>query len=434
MAKTYLDAFIDYEKNPSLLYQKSLNLKRVRVLFKLLGLDLKKFKIIHISGTKGKGSTAHFCAHLLAAAGYRTGLYTSPHFYDFRERIRINNEMILKKEAAKIAADIKSCLQKYKLPKELGEFSFFEVSTAMAFKYFLKKNPDYVVLETGMGGRLDATNVAKPLVSIITHIGHDHTQHLGKSLSKIAYEKAGIIKPGVPVISSRQDFRALRVIKAKAKSLKSPLAILGRDFKVSNIRLKKDYTLFDFKLKKTNLKNLKIKLKGKHQVDNAALALAGLITCAGARHAVPLLVKKGLADCQLPGRFEILSKKPLLVCDIAHNPSSFRALAESLKAYFPDKKTILIFGCAKDKDALGMLKTLKPWQVIFTGFDNPRAQDPVYLKELCRSRRGDPTGRPYIADKAPKKALKIAKQMYNEDCLILAAGSIHLAAQIKKYA
>ena len=428
MAKTYLDSFINYEKKTDFPYRRSFKLKRVRILFELLGLDLKPLKAIHIAGTKGKGSTAELCA--CGLSDFRVGLYTSPHFYDFRERIRINNDLIPKKQVAKITDQIRSCLQNYKLPKELGEFSFFEIHTAIAFKYFLSKDLDYLVLETGLGGRLDATNLVKPLVSIITHIGYDHTQQLGNSLAKIAYEKAGIIKPGVPIVTCKQDPEALKVIKAKATKTKSRLFVLGRDFKASNIRIKKDHTLFDFKFKQHSLKNLKIRLKGKHQVDNAALALVASIV--GTGHCPVPTIRRGLAGCQLPGRFEILSKKPLLVCDIAHNQSSFKVLAQSLKTYFPGKKVILIFACAKDKDALAMLKALKPWQVIFTKFNSPRAQDPIYLKNIFR--RGGSMTRPCIVDKTPKNALKTAKQMYNKDCLILIAGSIHLAAEVKKYA
>ena len=216
-AKHYLDSFINYEKKSFFPYKKSLKLKRVEVLLKGLGTPYQKLRCLHIAGTKGKGSTAHFCATLLAYCGFKVGLYTSPHFFDFRERISVlnvkggnlRNKIIPKKEVARILGKFTPYLKRVKPDKKSDALSFFEVYTAVAFEYFWEKRLDFVVLETGLGGRLDATNVVTPLVSIITHIGYDHMDKLGNTLQKIAYEKAGIIKPGIPVISCAQDRKSV---------------------------------------------------------------------------------------------------------------------------------------------------------------------------------------------------------------------------------
>ena len=228
--------------------------------------------------------------------------------------------------------------------------SFFEVYTALAFKYFLEQKCDYVVLETGMGGRLDATNIVKPRVSVITHIGYDHMDKLGNTLPLIAKEKAGIIKKNIPLVCAPQGKEVLAVIKKKADSFKSPFFLSGKDFKINNLKIKPGFSSFDFKSKLVDLKNLKVNLKGACQIENAACAVA----------AVSLVDKKaefkyGLASTKISGRFETIKQKPLTIVDVAHNSSSFAAVLDNLRRYYPGKKIILIFGCSQDKDAAGML-------------------------------------------------------------------------------
>lgn len=433
-ATTYLNSFINYEKKVNFSYDKTLKLDRVRCLLENLKINYKKLKSIHIAGTKGKGSTATFCAYLLASGGYRIGLYTSPHFFDFRERIRVleggkldtKSYLIPKDEVAQLLKEMQPELEKLRFTKKLGKLSFFEVYTALAFKYFLKENLDFVVLETGLGGRLDATNVVSPLVSVITHIGYDHTDKLGKTLSKIAAEKSGIIKTGRDVVSARQEPPVLGVLKERSRKLKSRLFIFDRDFKVTEENLYNDNSSFDFSFGNNQLKKLKIFLRGKCQLENVSLALASIF----------LLKEKGIFDgnikfkdalsnSYIEGRFEVLKNNPLTVCDVAHNPSSFLALRDNLKIYYPSKKIIFIFAASEDKDIRNMLKNINFKHIILTRFNNPRAREPLEIQKICKLKKA------LIANDINSAILK-AKNLYDSNSLILIAGSLFLVSEAKQ--
>jgi dihydrofolate synthase/folylpolyglutamate synthase len=318
------------------------------------------------------------------------------------------------------------CLEKMRFNEQLGNLSFFEVYTAIAFKYFLEKKLDYVVLETGLGGRLDATNVVTPLVAIITHLGYDHTDKLGNTLAKIAAEKAGIIKKEIPTVSSSQRQSALKIIKAKCRKAKSELYLLGRDFKTEKISLRKSYTFFDFKSKNLNLRNLRIYLKGKCQVENASLAIMAIsILEERGLIGTEAKFKQGSASAFFAGRFEIVLNKPLVTVDVAHNPSAFYVLRENLRRYFPDKKIILIFAASRDKDIKRMLKILPFSEIIITAFSNPRAFTPLEIKNICGLKSA------YIA-KDVKEAFILAKSLYKPKSLILISGSLFLVGEAKK--
>ncbi|UCG35846.1 MAG: bifunctional folylpolyglutamate synthase/dihydrofolate synthase [Candidatus Omnitrophota bacterium] len=425
---TYLDSFINYEKKPFFPYHKSLKLERVRSLFNALDIAYGKLKVIHIAGTKGKGSAATFCAYMLAASGIKVGLFTSPHLFDFRERIVVfkkRREQVLhfkisKKDVAKILRKLKPAIDKFKKTIKFEEPTFFEVFTAIALEYFLEKKVDVVVLETGLGGRLDATNVVNPLISIITHIDYDHTDKLGKRLSQIAYEKAGIIKKGIPVISDSQRKAALGVLREQCNKMEAPLFIYGKDFSAKHIRLKNNYTAFDFQFSIQKVRNAKVYLKGKYQVQNAALAVAA-ISFIKENSAI----RDGLAQTHLEGRFEIAKRNPLIILDIAHNPVAFSVLKDNLKTYFPSKKVILIFAASKDKDIEGMLKNLPFSHLILTRFNNPRSMEPFQIQRQTKIRDA------FIAPDI-KGALAIAESLYNKDSLILVSGSLYLVAEAKK--
>ena len=432
---SYLDSFINYEKKSNFSYKKLLKLQRVKNLFTALNIDYEKLNIVHIAGTKGKGSTAHFCASLLGAAGMKVGLYTSPHFFDVRERIKIvkrkdqeiKASKISKKSLIEIVSGIKPKVDMVKKDKELGSVSFFELYTAIAFEYFLKEGVNFAVLETGMGGRLDATNIVKPRVCILTHIDLDHTQQLGKSLEKIAYEKAGIIKSGVPVVTTYQKDRAITQIKKKCRSVKAPLYILGRDFSIGNVRIRPTHTTFDFSFNRVKLRNLRINLKGKYQVENAACALVSFFILKDEG-----FIKKkdnaklALIKASIEGRFDIEKKDPLIITDIAHNPSSFTALDAALKYYFPKKKVILVFAASSDKDIRSMLQKINFSDIIFTTFSNPRALKPEGLKVKANIKQA-------LVAKNIKEALRLAKGLYSKNHLILISGSLFLVAEAKKY-
>ncbi|MCK9614597.1 MAG: bifunctional folylpolyglutamate synthase/dihydrofolate synthase [Candidatus Omnitrophica bacterium] len=439
-AKNYLDTFVNYEKNTRYPYGKTLKLKRVESLLKSLDIDCTKFKSIHIAGTKGKGSTACFCASLLASAGCKTGLYTSPHFFDFRERIQILTEnrkqsteyrkkikssLISKNDVVRLIREMQSQLEKLRYTKELGALSFFEVYTALAFKYFLEKKVDFVVLETGLGGRLDATNVVSPLVSIITHIGYDHMDKLGDTLAEIAQEKAGIIKKNIDVVSARQAPSIRRVISVAARKMKSRLFSFGRAFQSTNEYLGSQDTSFDFHFGKKNLKGSKILLRGKYQIENASLAIASIFLLKEkGQLSGNLNFKDALRNLFLEGRFEVLKNKPLIVSDIAHNEPSFCALSENLKFYYPAKEIILIFAASNDKDVKKMLKKIKYKHLILTRFNNPRSFAPEDLKNICNIKDA------YLAENV-KKALEIGKQLYNNGSIIVISGSLFLVSEAK---
>ena len=406
-------------------------MRRVRHLFQVLKIPYQELNVVHIAGTKGKGSVATFLAYLLAFSRYKIGLYTSPHFYNFRERIKvlekINSQvketLISKREVVTIIEKFKPYLESLRYSPQWGKLTFFEIYTALALYFFCQQNLDFTILEVGLGGRLDATNVVTPLVSVITHIGYDHTQKLGKRLKDIAYEKAGIIKEGIPVVSSWQRPAVLEVIKNRAKALNAPLYILGRDFNFSRVRVKSNYTLFDFWFNKTKIPNLKIALKGLHQVENASLALATLLLLLE-KVKYPT-IKEALSTTFLEGRFEIVKTQPLIILDIAHNPSSFTALASTLEKYFPTRKIILIFAVSKDKDIKKMLNKIKFKKIILTSFSNPRSLHPDKIARVAGLKEPIVTGE-------PREALKVALRLYNRDSLILVSGSLFLVAEVKK--
>ncbi|MCM8756651.1 MAG: bifunctional folylpolyglutamate synthase/dihydrofolate synthase [Candidatus Omnitrophica bacterium] len=383
-----------------------------------------------MAGTKGKGSVANFVSYILANSGYQVGVYTSPHFQDFRERIKVvkNNicELIPKKDVIKIVEEFKPYLDKLRYTKRWGKISFFEVYTAIALKYFCQQNLDFVGVEVGLGGRLDATNVVKPLISVITHIGYDHTDKLGKTLKEIAYEKSGIIKTNVPVVTTTQRKEALKTILRRAKIKRSPLYILGKDFFFRNAKIKKDYTVFDFIFEDLILNGLKIYLKGAHQIENASLAIASLHILQKRKIIENKLnFHQGVKKTFLPGRFEIVKEKPLIILDVAHNLSSFVALKNSLGTYFPSKKIILVFAASKDKDIKRMLKTIPYNRIIVTKFNNPRAFLPKEIKRICNLKDA-------ILTDNIKEALNKALSYYNQDNLILITGSFFIVAEVKQ--
>jgi dihydrofolate synthase/folylpolyglutamate synthase len=435
-AKEYLESFLNYEKVPYFSYRHSLKLKRVYLLLKHLRIPYQNLKVIHIAGTKGKGSAANFCAYLLAASGFTTGLFTSPHLFDFRERIKIVKKnsrfgsiregLISRPSFVRIVEQFKTDLAGLKIPRALGRITFFEFSTAVAFKYFLQKKLDFVVLESGLGGRLDSTNVTRSLASIITHIGYDHTDKLGRKLADIAAEKAGIIKKGTPLICAPQRPAALKAIRSKCRAKRALLVLAGRDFRAKNLRFGKKYTRFDFESGNLVLKNLKIQLKGKSQVENATLALAAVSLLAGSGVIKDKIeYKQGLSGCTLAGRFEAVSSTPLIILDIAHNPSSFLALDDNLKRYYPRRKVILIFACSQDKDAKRMLESISYSYLILTGFNNPRSQDPLVLRRVVK-------GKNICLAADVREALRIAKGIYGKGWVIVISGSLFLVSEAKK--
>lgn len=423
-AVDYLNSFINYEKKIDYPYSKKIfGLKRISLILEKLGNPHKDFKTIHVAGSKGKGSVACFCASILKEAGFKTGLYTSPHLETFRERIRVNDEFISKEDLVDIVQIIKPHIE------DIGTLSFFEVYTACAFFYFKKKKVDIAVIEVGLGGRLDATNVIEPLVGCITPISYEHTNKLGHTLSCIAGEKSGIIKKEIAVISSPQEKEALDVIIQTAKTNKCKIYIVGQDICYELLEDKTDSKTFKIKGILGEYDSLKINLLGEHQIANAAAAV-------GAIEALRLYdivvsaedIRKGLLKARWPGRMEVMKKNPFVVLDGAQNTASARALAEAVKKNFAYDKLILVLGISKDKDISGIVNVLQLLadDVIVTRANLPRAAEPSFIASFFN--RGENIDITQSVEEALKKACHKAK----EKDLILICGSLFVVGEARR--
>lgn len=420
-ALTYLNSFRNYEKQSGYSCKKSFSLERVQKLFFRLGIEYEKLKVIHLAGTKGKGSTAAFVANILAASGYSVGLYTSPHLFDLRERIVVNQKNIPRKEFVKIIREFKSNLEKSKVKKNI---TYFEVLTAISFRYFLEKKVDFAVVETGLGGRLDATNLVSPLVSILTLIDYDHTLQLGKKIENIAFEKAGIIKKACPVVSCAQRSSVLKIMRRYAALRQAKLYVANKDFFVKNLKVSSSKTSFDFSFGKL-YKNISLFVKGLHQVDNASLAIAAVLLlkdrgCLGKKINFAL----GLKHTFIPGRFQVIKRNPLTIVDVAHNFASFKTLSNALNLYYSNKKVILIFAAAKDKDIFKMLSVIGYEQLILTRYSSARCALPEQIRDKL-------TGKNIYLARNLKSAYTLAKGKATAENVIVIAGSFNLAAEAK---
>jgi len=423
-ALKYIDSLINYERRVFFPYNKKfLNLQRMEHLLKLLGNPHQNLKVIHIAGTKGKGSTAAIIASILKADDFKVGLYTSPHLIDARERIRIGDELIEEKEFAHFAFQIKS------INHRLSP-TFFEVYTAIAFLYFFYKKVDLAVLEVGLGGRLDATNIiSHPLVSIITQISFDHIRELGNNLTSIAREKSGIIKEGSKVITSPQKEEVLSVIEETCKKKGAHLYKVGKEIKFKEIKSNLKGENFQVKTERRFYPRLFSPLLGKHQLINASTAIGAIDLLRDYGIFVPRkAIMEGIKKVRWPGRIQILFRNPLFIVDCAHNTSSAQALANFLRGIPRARKLILIMGISKNKDVEGMGKVLSPLvdEIILTKVDNPRATEPGEIKK--RIKNSSPH-KIVIKNKAPD-ALSYALSSAECEDIICVTGSVYLAGEV----
>ncbi|HMK48898.1 MAG TPA: folylpolyglutamate synthase/dihydrofolate synthase family protein, partial [Thermodesulfovibrionales bacterium] len=338
-------------------------LENIRKLSSALGNPHKSFQTIHVAGTNGKGSTSAIIASILQSSGMRVGLFTSPHLISFTERIRINSEQIPEEVVVRLASEIKDIASRC----EDLQPTFFKVVTAIALLWFQRQKVDTAVMEVGMGGRLDATNIIEPLVSVITDISIDHKDFLGSTLGEIAREKAGIIKNGVPVVSSDQGSEAAEVIIKAAKATDSPLYLYGRDFSASLKDVDESGTIFDYSDGPLQLKDLFVPLPGEHQTKNSSIAIKAatiFLDSIGVHSQSTLrdLIRNGLESTKWPGRAELIRGNPCFLIDGAHNPAAANALAETIKKVFLKKykKIIMVLGIMSDKDIQGIMKPLLP--------------------------------------------------------------------------
>src|SRR3990167_862994 len=340
-----------------------LGLENISLTLNLLQNPHQKFKSIHIAGTNGKGSTAAMTASILQHAGYKTALYTSPHLQDFRERIMINRVMIPEGDVVELTEIIRSRIYNH---SELS-LTFFEFTTAMAFLYFAKEKVDFAVIEVGMGGRLDATNVLNPVVSIITEIDIEHTEHLGEDIKSIAKEKGGIIKEKGTVILSSRKPDVIEIIESICKDKNAKLYRIGRDFGIRNEECGIRSSKFEFHNPKSAIHNFEIPLLGKYQIINASIAIkASLIIKESGFKIDESNIRDGLKKVQWNGRLEIVSENPIIILDGAHNPAAAKALSEELKKFWNAEygirvnQLMLIIVILKDKDYKGIISFLAP--------------------------------------------------------------------------
>lgn len=417
--KNYKES-LDYLYNLSLFSCKN-GLNNIFLLLNHLNNPDKNLKFIHIAGTNGKGSTSVFIYQILQQSNFKIGLFTSPHLIDFRERIRINEELISEKDVIRLV-----CFLQKKIEELQIRPIFFEVVTVLAFLYFQEKNVDFVVLETGLGGRLDATNVVNPIVSVITSIGFDHKHKLGKTLKEIAYEKAGIIKKNIPVITITQKKNVIEIIENTCKEKKAELIKADQSYEI----IKQNYNETVFKI---NTTNFSIKLLGEHQIKNAILAMTTIDSLNKYYNLNISLqnIKNGLKKTKWPGRLEIISKKPLIILDGAHNKSAILILKKALLSYFKDYKIIFILGILKDKEINSMLKIVAfIAEVIITSQANSeRAESAVDLSKRVKKY----FNKEIIVVPQIEEAIKLAKiKAKNKKTLICITGSIYLIGEVKK--
>lgn len=430
-ALEYLYSFVDYSlKHVSQLSQAHFDLGRMRDLAAAMGNPQEKYPMLHVAGTKGKGSVSALCASALQHAGYTVGLYTSPHLFDFNERYQVNGKFITHQDLAAMVEEIKPWVA------NIPALTTFEIATVIAFAYFARQGVNAAVIEVGLGGRLDATNIIRPIVSVITSLSYDHTQVLGDTLAQIAEEKAGIIKPGVPVVISPQKEAARVVIERTVKEQASRLVQVDREYRVTQLARSLDGQSFTIEMAaegRTEVDQRKLELTipllGSHQIENAATAYAALQVARQQGLVIDeTAIQEGFLEVRWPGRFEILQRQPPLVVDCAHNRDAALKLRQTLDDYFPSRPVVLVFGASEDKDIEGMLVELAPrlTHMIMVKSFHPRAADAETLVSSAAK-----LGIPAQAVPDVAKAMQAALILAGSDGLVLVTGSVFVVAEAR---
>jgi len=428
----YLYSKTDYEQERHLRYNvDTFNLKRMGQLLTLVGNPHKKIDTVHIAGTKGKGSTATMLAKMLEANDYKVGLYTSPHLVDLHERITVNSQMISKSAMLGLLNRLHKPVEKL---SKTSSPTFFEIMTALAFLHFADVETDVAVVETGLGGRLDSTNVIKPKVVGVTSLSIDHQHQLGSTIEEIAREKAGIFKAGVPIVTVQQDAKALQVLKEHAAAVKAPLSITGVDIDFSH-RFETSpehgpHNRVCLTTPTSKFEHLRVPLHGIHQAINCGLALAMLDKLKVCGYEIDGdKTVRGLSSVKLPGRMEMVCEDPRILIDAAHNAGSIRALMHAIGQNIPYDSMIVIFGCNMDKDVKGMLQELQfgADKVIFTRSNSTKAMSPEDLAEMYVAI----SGKMCQTAMDLTEAIRLAKSAVDREDLICITGSFYLIGQAK---
>ncbi len=404
-----------------------LGLANITKLMNILGEPHNSFHSVHVAGTNGKGSTSTAISSILMENGFKVGIFTSPHLVSFAERIRINNLRIAESEVIEIATMIHDSIAGTDLNP-----TFFEFVTAMAFYYFAQSNVDWAVIETGMGGRLDATNVILPQASIITNISLDHCEFLGNNISDITFEKAGIIKQGIPVITSSGDPEVVKQLSDTACRRNSEIHIYDKDFKGALLFMDDKHTTFNYNGYK-NFNALSIPLSGKYQLYNACTAVRACEILRERGFSISdESIRRGLLNVSIEGRLERVSDSPPIFIDGAHNPDAAHSLADSVKTLFPDKKVILIVGIMNDKDIKGILNPLVHISefIILTKPKYERAALPEKLEKNIMGFAGIHAS--IMSTDTVYDAIELAKKHCRKDNIILVTGSFYTAGEVKE--
>lgn len=424
-ALDYILKFADYERLPrsALVW----DLRRIEKLLERLGNPQHAARSIHVAGTKGKGSTAAMITSILAQAGYRVGLYTSPHLFSFTERIQAEGHPIDEAAFARLTEALRPEVEAVNRSGGLGELTTFELLTALAFVYYRELGLDYQVMEVGLGGRLDATNVVRPDICVITSISFDHMDVLGHTLTRIATEKAGIIKPGSTAVTSPQFPEAMAVIEKTCRERGVGLVRVGTDVTWRQGAFSTEGQSFHLKGREREY-DLHIPLLGEHQVENAATAVAAVeaLSTRGAFVSAESIAA-GLEQVKWPGRLQVLRRQPWVVVDSAHNAYSMQRLVAALRPYFCFDRAILVLGTSSDKDIAGIVTEAAPLtgEVIICRSRNPRSLEPAVLVSEF-SKHGIT---PQVADSV-SAAMKLALEKAAPTDLICATGSVFVVAEV----
>lgn len=453
-ATSYLYSRINYEHQPVIPYQDNvLKLERMERLVAELGNPHLQVPVVHVAGSKGKGSTSSMIASILSHSGWRTGLYTSPHLSRMEERIRIDGRECSQAELVQAIDQIRPIVARLderaarQVPADSGP-TFFEIVTAIAFQFFAAQQADVCVLEVGLGGRLDSTNVCSPRVCVITSISLDHTKQLGSTLPAIAVEKAGIIKHGVPVVSGITDPDAAAVVERIAQERECRLLRIGKEFQCQFLPpppedlASADPTRlagrihFSSSVSGSQLKNARLGMLGGHQANNAAVAIAACCELQRQGWRIPEdAIRAGLAQTTCPARLEVISRRPDVILDAAHNDASVDAFLATLRMIQPGGKKTLLFATTSGKDYRGMLDRVVPYfdRIVFTQYsDNPRSLSVAALLKaahLISQRTSATTRLQSIRD--PLEALaEVSKQLGQHDLLAI-CGSFFIAGELR---